>query len=39
MDAASARERFATARVARLATLAPGGQPHLVLFFFDLGWY
>ena len=30
MDAAAARERFAAARVARLATLAPGGRPHLV---------
>jgi nitroimidazol reductase NimA-like FMN-containing flavoprotein (pyridoxamine 5'-phosphate oxidase superfamily) len=30
MDAAEARERFAAARVARLATVEAGGRPHLV---------
>lgn len=30
MDATSARRRFATARVARLATVGRDGQPHLV---------
>lgn len=30
MDAAEARRRFAAARVARLATIGPGGRPHLV---------
>jgi PPOX class probable F420-dependent enzyme len=30
MDSATARERFAAARVARLATVAPDGRPHLV---------
>ena len=30
MDAGEARERFAAARVARLATVAPDGRPHLV---------
>jgi PPOX class probable F420-dependent enzyme len=30
VDAAAARERFAAARVARLATLAADGRPHLV---------
>ena len=30
MDAAAARERFAAARVARLATLTADGAPHLV---------
>jgi PPOX class probable F420-dependent enzyme len=36
MDAAWARERFAAARVARLATIAPGGAPHLVPIVFAL---
>jgi PPOX class probable F420-dependent enzyme len=36
MDAAEARERFAAARVARLATVAPGGAPHLVPIVFAL---
>jgi len=30
VTAAQARERFASARVARLATVGPGGRPHLV---------
>ncbi len=30
MDAAAARERFAAARVARLATASAAGQPHVV---------
>jgi PPOX class probable F420-dependent enzyme len=30
VDAAEARRRFAGARVARLATVGPGGRPHLV---------
>ena len=30
MTGAEARERFAAARVARLATVAPDGRPHLV---------
>lgn len=32
----AARERFATARVARLATVGPGGAPHLVPVVFAL---
>jgi PPOX class probable F420-dependent enzyme len=36
LDAATARGRFATARVARLATIAPGGAPHLVPIVFAL---
>jgi PPOX class probable F420-dependent enzyme len=36
MDTAGARERFAAARVARLATIAPGGAPHLVPIVFAL---
>lgn len=36
MDAAAARERFAQARVARLATLTPDGRPHLVPIVFAL---
>jgi PPOX class probable F420-dependent enzyme len=36
VDAAAARELFATARVARLATLGPGGRPHLVPVVFAL---
>jgi PPOX class probable F420-dependent enzyme len=34
LDAAAARERFAAARVARLATLTADGAPHLVPFVF-----
>ncbi len=36
MDPTVARERFATARVARLATLAPGGGPRIVPIVFAL---
>jgi PPOX class probable F420-dependent enzyme len=36
MDATRARERFAAARVARLATVAPGGAPHVVPIVFAL---
>jgi PPOX class probable F420-dependent enzyme len=36
LDAGAARERFASARVARLATAGPDGQPHLVPFTFAL---
>lgn len=36
MTAAEARERFATARVARLATADAGGRPHLVPVAFAL---
>ena len=37
LDAASARQRFAGARVARLATASPDGRPHIVPFTFALG--
>jgi PPOX class probable F420-dependent enzyme len=37
MELAEARERFAAARVARLATLGPRKQPHLVPVTFVLG--
>ena len=36
MDAAEARERFSTSRVARLATVRPDGAPHLVPIVFAL---
>jgi PPOX class probable F420-dependent enzyme len=36
MTAAQARERFATMRVARLATVAADGRPHLVPIVFAL---
>ena len=36
MTAAEARERFATARVARLATVGAEGRPHLVPIVFAL---
>lgn len=36
MDAQAARARFAEARVARLATITPGGRPHLVPIVFAL---
>lgn len=36
MTAAEARARFATARVARLATVTPAGAPHLVPIVFAL---
>ena len=36
LSSASARERFAGARVARLATVAPDGAPHLVPIVFAL---
>ena len=36
MDAATARRRFAQARVARLATITPDGRPHLVPIVFVL---
>lgn len=36
MTAEEARRLFATARVARLATLGPGGAPHLVPMVFAL---
>ncbi len=34
MDAAEARARFATARIARLATVGEDGRPHLVVLCF-----
>lgn len=37
LDAASARQRFAGARAARLATASPDGRPHIVPFTFALG--
>jgi PPOX class probable F420-dependent enzyme len=37
LDAADARRRFASVRVARLATAGPDGRPHLVPFTFALG--
>ena len=37
LDAASARQRFAGVRVARLATASPDGRPHIVPFTFALG--
>lgn len=36
MDADAARQRFAEARVARLATITPDGRPHLVPIVFAL---
>ena len=36
MDAETARELFASVRVARLATVDPGGRPHLVPITFAL---
>ena len=36
LTAAQARQRFATAAVARLATIGPAGQPHLVPITFAL---
>ncbi|MFE0357370.1 TIGR03668 family PPOX class F420-dependent oxidoreductase [Streptomyces nigra] len=36
MEQDEARERFAAARVARLATIAPSGRPHLVPVVFAL---
>jgi PPOX class probable F420-dependent enzyme len=36
LDVAEARRRFAGVRVARLATVSPGGHPHLVPFTFAL---
>lgn len=36
LDATSARERFARARVARLATVTAAGQPHIVPIVFAL---
>jgi PPOX class probable F420-dependent enzyme len=36
LDAAAARQRFASAPVARLATAGPDGRPHLVPFTFAL---
>jgi PPOX class probable F420-dependent enzyme len=36
MDAVEARERFSTATVARMATVGPGGTPHLVPIVFAL---
>lgn len=36
MDGAAARDRFAGARVARLATVGPGARPHLVPVTFAL---
>ncbi|HEV7885596.1 MAG TPA: pyridoxamine 5'-phosphate oxidase family protein, partial [Solirubrobacteraceae bacterium] len=36
MNATEARERFATARVARLATVGEDGAPHLVPIVFAL---
>jgi PPOX class probable F420-dependent enzyme len=36
LDAGAARQQFAGARVARLATAGPDGQPHLVPFTFAL---
>lgn len=37
LDAADARRRFASVRVARLATVSPDGRPHVVPFTFALG--
>ncbi len=37
LDMAGARRRFAGVRVARLATVGPGGRPHVVPFTFALG--
>ena len=37
LDAASARQRFAGVRVARLATVGPDGRPHVVPLTFALG--
>jgi PPOX class probable F420-dependent enzyme len=37
LDAADARQRFASVPVARLATAGPDGRPHLVPFTFALG--
>jgi PPOX class probable F420-dependent enzyme len=36
VDAGEARQRFARARVARLATITPDGRPHLVPIVFAL---
>jgi len=36
MDAVQARQRFSTATVARMATVGPGGTPHLVPIVFAL---
>ena len=36
MDPAHARERFARAEVARLASVGPGGRPHIVPIVFAL---
>ncbi len=36
LDVAEARRRFASVPVARLATVSPGGRPHLVPFTFVL---
>jgi PPOX class probable F420-dependent enzyme len=36
LDAETARQRFASVRVARLATAGPDGRPHLVPFTFAL---
>ena len=36
MDRTAARQRFAEARVARLATITPDGRPHLVPIVFAL---
>jgi PPOX class probable F420-dependent enzyme len=36
LDVAEARRRFASVPVARLATVSPGGRPHLVPFTFAL---
>ena len=36
MDATQARERFSSATVARMATVGPGGTPHLVPIVFAL---
>jgi PPOX class probable F420-dependent enzyme len=36
MDAAEARQSFSTATVARMATVGPGGTPHLVPIVFAL---
>jgi len=36
MDAAQARQSFSTATVARMATVGPGGTPHLVPIVFAL---
>ncbi len=37
LEVADARRRFASVRVARLATVDPDGRPHLVPFTFALG--